>query len=300
MGPGPPARLPARGRLRQPAGRQGPAPAHPPSPPGHALPPTPTPSLLPQSRTDDRAAPSEDDGASYQLDMMRCLREVNADNNTVGWYQSTSLGAFQTAELADTFAAYASTIRRAVCIVVDPDAARGGGRRPCFFSYLRVNQSERERERERGTTKNKQKGSLVFSNLFRRRPLRPQSRQAQGLVRHRAQDRRQRRRPRGRRPQGRESLVEGRFRRDPGLGAQLAACRGARSLDPPRRQRGGHARGGGCDGLSRCHGRRCGGSGGCRGVRLVGGCDSRLGDDRRRDRCGGNAARRGRRRGRRG
>lgn len=29
----------------------------------------------------------EDDnaGASYQLDMMRCLREVNVDNNTVGW-----------------------------------------------------------------------------------------------------------------------------------------------------------------------------------------------------------------------
>jgi len=90
-------------------------------------PPPPLPPNSPQSRADDRGANPEDDGASYQLDMMRCLREVNADNNTVGWYQSTSLGAFQTAELADTFAAYASTIRRAVCIVVDPDAARGGG-----------------------------------------------------------------------------------------------------------------------------------------------------------------------------
>ena len=97
--------------------------------PALSLPPFLPPSH--QSRADDRAAP-EDDGASYQLDMMRCLREVNADNNTVGWYQSTSLGAFQTAELADTFAAYASTIRRAVCIVVDPDAARGGGERGVF------------------------------------------------------------------------------------------------------------------------------------------------------------------------
>ena len=26
-----------------------------------------------------------EDGATYQLDMMRCLREVNVDNNTVGW-----------------------------------------------------------------------------------------------------------------------------------------------------------------------------------------------------------------------
>lgn len=27
----------------------------------------------------------ESDGANYQLEMMRCLREVNVDNNTVGW-----------------------------------------------------------------------------------------------------------------------------------------------------------------------------------------------------------------------
>lgn len=26
------------------------------------------------------------DGANYQLEMMRCLREINVDNNTVGWY----------------------------------------------------------------------------------------------------------------------------------------------------------------------------------------------------------------------
>jgi translation initiation factor 3 subunit H len=27
--------------------------------------------------------------------MMRCLREVNVDNNTVGWYQSSVLGQYQ-------------------------------------------------------------------------------------------------------------------------------------------------------------------------------------------------------------
>ncbi|MCL7032414.1 hypothetical protein MKW94_020103, partial [Papaver nudicaule] len=32
----------------------------------------------------------------FPLEMMRCLREVNVDNNTVGWYQSTLLGSFQT------------------------------------------------------------------------------------------------------------------------------------------------------------------------------------------------------------
>ncbi len=39
--------------------------------------------LLMQSRNDEEDG--EGDGASYQLDMMRCLREVNVDNNTVGW-----------------------------------------------------------------------------------------------------------------------------------------------------------------------------------------------------------------------
>ena len=34
---------------------------------------------------DDEEAEDGDAGASYQLDMMRCLREVNVDNNTVGW-----------------------------------------------------------------------------------------------------------------------------------------------------------------------------------------------------------------------
>jgi translation initiation factor 3 subunit H len=37
-----------------------------------------------QARNDEEDG-LEGDGASYQLDMMRCLREVNVDNNTVGW-----------------------------------------------------------------------------------------------------------------------------------------------------------------------------------------------------------------------
>jgi hypothetical protein len=32
----------------------------------------------------------------YALEMMRCLREINVDNNTVGWYQSTYLGSYYT------------------------------------------------------------------------------------------------------------------------------------------------------------------------------------------------------------
>ena len=44
----------------------------------------PTVSVWRQSRGSEEEG-GADVGAEYQLDMMRCLREVNADNNTVGW-----------------------------------------------------------------------------------------------------------------------------------------------------------------------------------------------------------------------
>lgn len=68
----------------------------------------------------------EADAASYQENMMRCLREVNVDNNTVGWYQSSTLGSYQTQELIETFVSYHDSIRKCVCIVYDPQrSARG-------------------------------------------------------------------------------------------------------------------------------------------------------------------------------
>lgn len=45
--------------------------------------PEPRASHVFQSRAADED--DETDGANYQLEMMRCLREVNVDNNTVGW-----------------------------------------------------------------------------------------------------------------------------------------------------------------------------------------------------------------------
>ena len=70
---------------------------------------------------------SETDGQTYQLDMMRCLREVNVDNNTIGWYQSTIYGSYQTLELIDTYNNYAESIKRCVCIVYDPMQSSQGG-----------------------------------------------------------------------------------------------------------------------------------------------------------------------------
>ncbi|WZN66658.1 subunit H of translation initiation factor 3 [Chloropicon roscoffensis] len=68
----------------------------------------------------------EDDGSSFQLEMMRCLREVNVDNNTVGWYQSTFVGSYQTLEIVETFMSYQESIKRCVCVVYDPQGAAQG------------------------------------------------------------------------------------------------------------------------------------------------------------------------------
>jgi hypothetical protein len=43
---------------------------------------------------------------------MRCLREVNVDNNTVGWYQSSNHGSYQTTEMIETFVSYHESIRK--------------------------------------------------------------------------------------------------------------------------------------------------------------------------------------------
>lgn len=66
------------------------------------------------------------EGESYQLEMMRCLREVNVDSNTVGWYQSTSSGSFQVVEMIETFVSYMESLERCVCIVYDVSAAEAG------------------------------------------------------------------------------------------------------------------------------------------------------------------------------
>ncbi|KAI4310699.1 hypothetical protein MLD38_035655 [Melastoma candidum] len=56
------------------------------------------------TREEDNEVKAE--GTNYQLKMMRYLREVNVDNNTVGWYQSTLFGSYQIMELIETFMNY--------------------------------------------------------------------------------------------------------------------------------------------------------------------------------------------------
>lgn len=115
----PPASAPRRtSRCAAPAI---PPPADAPRP----LPPRPR-RARPAPQGGDDESLDEQAGANYQIEMMRCLREVNVDNNTVGWYQSSSFGSYQTTEMIETFVSYHESIRKCVCLVYDPQrSARG-------------------------------------------------------------------------------------------------------------------------------------------------------------------------------
>jgi translation initiation factor 3 subunit H len=68
---------------------------------------------------DDEAAGLE--GHEFQLEMMRMLREVNVDNNCVGWYQSMYLGIYSTSSLLENQLNYQTELSpNAVVILYDP------------------------------------------------------------------------------------------------------------------------------------------------------------------------------------
>lgn len=68
---------------------------------------------------DDETAGLE--GHEFQLEMMRMLREVNVDNNCVGWYQSMYLGSYSTAALVENQLSYQTDLSaNAVVVFYDP------------------------------------------------------------------------------------------------------------------------------------------------------------------------------------
>jgi len=68
----------------------------------------------------------EGDANAYPYEMMRCLREVNVDNNTVGWYQSSFLGLHINQFLVDTQYEYHTDINESVFLIYDPLATSHG------------------------------------------------------------------------------------------------------------------------------------------------------------------------------
>jgi len=76
-------------------------------------------------KTSDPSGPDDEaaalDGHEFQLEMMKMLREVNVDNNCVGWYQSMYLGTHSTSALLENQLSYQTDLSaNAVVVLYDP------------------------------------------------------------------------------------------------------------------------------------------------------------------------------------
>jgi len=65
------------------------------------------------------------DGEEYQMEMMKMLREVNVDNNCVGWYKSIYVGSFCQTPLVETQFSYQENLSDN-CVVLLYDPIEGG------------------------------------------------------------------------------------------------------------------------------------------------------------------------------
>ncbi|KAJ1918315.1 hypothetical protein IWQ60_001399 [Tieghemiomyces parasiticus] len=62
---------------------------------------------------------SAEEIAAYQVDMMQCLREVNVDNNAVGWYQSAHLDTVMEPSIIEMQYNYQRNLKKSVLLVYD-------------------------------------------------------------------------------------------------------------------------------------------------------------------------------------
>ncbi|KAI8364778.1 uncharacterized protein BYT42DRAFT_541425 [Radiomyces spectabilis] len=118
--------------------------------------------------------PSEDDddaNAQYQLDMMRCLRAVNVDNNTVGWYRSTHLGNFVDLSLIDTQYNYQRTLS-AQSVVIIHDVSKSAAQGNLNLRAFRLQEAfMKVYETKKFTTESLAQAKLSFSNIFEELPV---------------------------------------------------------------------------------------------------------------------------------
>jgi translation initiation factor 3 subunit H len=124
------------------------------------------------SRTDDQEEESDDAGAEYQLEMMRCLRQVNVDYNTVGWYTSTYLGSFLNESLVDTQFNYQTTIKKCVVIVFDPVKTSQGVLSLRAYRLTQVFMDMYANKQQNFTKEILDNSNMTFNDIFEEVPIR--------------------------------------------------------------------------------------------------------------------------------
>jgi len=124
----------------------------------------PFPSRGEENEAEDQAL------VEYQIEMMRGLREVNVDNNTVGWYTSTFCSFLSPSLINDQFK-YQKTINKCVVVVYDPLKSSQG---TLSFQAFRLTKQFMELYKGPGgfTQENLAKVNLSYDNIFEEIPIR--------------------------------------------------------------------------------------------------------------------------------
>lgn len=73
--------------------------------------------------------------------MLRSLKEVQADDSVVGFYQATTLGAFFNQTLVDTQALHQEKLRHGGIVIVHGESIPGGDRRKRLRALISVGSS---------------------------------------------------------------------------------------------------------------------------------------------------------------
>jgi len=108
-------------------------------------------------------------GAEYQIEMMKALKEVNVDNNIVGWYSSTYMDSFLNKFTIGTQYKYQERIRKCVVIIYDPLKTSQG---ILALRALRLTQAFMNLYKSQSFTKDSiTKANLSFTEVFEEVPL---------------------------------------------------------------------------------------------------------------------------------
>jgi translation initiation factor 3 subunit H len=85
---------------------------------------------IPKSEAENAAEGAKElDGVGYQIEMMKMLRDVNIDNNCVGWYQSTYFGSIYTGDVINNQFSYQLSediSDNSILIMYDPVQSKRG------------------------------------------------------------------------------------------------------------------------------------------------------------------------------
>jgi len=103
---------------------------------------------------------------------MRCLRQVNVDYNTVGWYTSTYLGSFLNESLVDTQFNYQTTIKKCVVIVFDPVKTSQGVLSLRAYRLTQVFMDMYANKTQNFTKEILDNSNMTFNDIFEEVPIR--------------------------------------------------------------------------------------------------------------------------------